>query len=80
MTTPEKFGNIVLKVDAASNFVRLKDVARIEIGLSSSNVSAKVNGTALTSDADKAVNIDRSGNVFQPFPLPLMAACDLPAI
>ena len=41
---PEQFGEIVLKADAEGRLVRLKDVARVEVGARSLDVSSKVNG------------------------------------
>lgn len=65
LTKPEEFGEIVLKTDSEGNFVRLKDVARIETGWSSSDVLAKANGfdsvgfgIQLTSDANAIETVD----------------------
>ncbi len=59
LTTPEDFGNIILKSSANGAFVRLKDVARIETGGKSSDVDSEVDGQTgvsfgvqLTSDAN----------------------------
>ena len=60
LVTPEQFGNIILKTDAANGaFVRLKDVARIETGQKDNNIISKFNGypavgfaIQMTSDAN----------------------------
>jgi len=44
LSTPEQFGNIVLRAQADGSSVRLKDVARIEIGSQSLSTSARLNG------------------------------------
>ena len=44
LSTPEQFGNIVLRAQADGSTVRLKDVARIEIGQQSLSTSARLNG------------------------------------
>ena len=56
---PEQFENIVLKTGSAGAFVRLKDVARVEIGQKSNTYIGKFNGNTsvpfiinLTSDAN----------------------------
>ena len=41
---PEEFGNITLKVNADGSQVRLKDVARIELGGENYNTVTKING------------------------------------
>ena len=44
MTTPEEFGNIILRTEEGGKILRLKDVARIELGSSSYNVTSKLKG------------------------------------
>ncbi|WP_028310890.1 efflux RND transporter permease subunit [Derxia gummosa] len=44
LQTPEQFGDIVLRTSTAGATVRLKDVARVEIGGESYNVIARYNG------------------------------------
>ncbi|MEG0003454.1 MAG: efflux RND transporter permease subunit [Comamonas sp.] len=44
LSTPEQFGNIVLRAQTDGSTVRLKDVARIEIGQQSLSTSARLNG------------------------------------
>jgi hydrophobe/amphiphile efflux-1 (HAE1) family protein len=47
LTTPEQFGEIVIKSDPASgSIVKLKDVARIELGTQLYNSSARFNGNS----------------------------------
>lgn len=60
LTTPEEFGNIIIKSDNGSgSFVRIKDVARVETGGRTNNITGKHNnnnsvgfGVQLTSDAN----------------------------
>ena len=44
LTTPEQFGNIVLRANADGSSVRLKDVARVEFGAQSYFPPARLNG------------------------------------
>ncbi|GAB2903606.1 efflux RND transporter permease BpeB [Paraburkholderia jirisanensis] len=44
LTTPEQFGNILLKVNQDGSQVRMKDVARIDLGGENYNVDTKYNG------------------------------------
>ena len=44
LSTPEQFGNVLLKVNPDGSQVRLKDVARIELGGENYNVDTKYNG------------------------------------
>ncbi len=48
LSTVEQFGNIVLRANADGSSVRLKDVARIEIGGQSYGTSARLNGKPST--------------------------------
>ena len=59
MSTPEEFENIILKTGESGSFLRLKDVARVEVGQQNSNTITKFNGkpaigfaVSLTSDAN----------------------------
>ena len=60
LITPEEFGNIIIKSDNSSgSFVRIKDVAKVETGARTNNITAKHNnrnsvafGVQLTSDAN----------------------------
>lgn len=44
LTTPEEFGNIILRTESGGKILRLKDVAKIELGSSSYNVTSKLRG------------------------------------
>lgn len=44
LTTPEEFGNIILRTDQGGKILRLKDVARIELGSSSYSVVSRLEG------------------------------------
>lgn len=59
LTTPEEFGNIIIKKDSNGNLLRLKDVATINLGAKSYSVSAIGEGKpvavfalSLTNDAN----------------------------
>ena len=59
LTTPEEFGNVIIKSNGDGQFVRLKDVAKIEAGAQSESIISKFNGYPsvgfginLTSDAN----------------------------
>ncbi len=59
LVTPEQFGDIIIHSDGKGNFVRMKDVARIETGQKTNNIVSKANGDPaigfgiqLTSDAN----------------------------
>ena len=60
LITPEEFGNIIIRSDNNSgSFVRVKDIAKVETGARTNNISAKYNnqnavafGVQLTSDAN----------------------------
>jgi multidrug efflux pump len=44
LSTPEEFGNILLRSDSTGAAVRLKDVARVELGAQDYSVQARLNG------------------------------------
>ncbi len=44
LTSPEEFGNIIIRENADGSAVRLKDVARIELGAQTYNVRGRMNG------------------------------------
>jgi hydrophobe/amphiphile efflux-1 (HAE1) family protein len=46
LTTPDEFGEIVLKTDQEGRLTRLRDVARIELGQQDYSIRADVNGKA----------------------------------
>ena len=48
LLTPEDFGNIVLRAEGPNGLVRLKDVARIELGADNYDRSARVNGSPVS--------------------------------
>ena len=45
LLTPEEFGEIVLRADAGGGIVRMRDVARVELGAQSYNQIGRVNGS-----------------------------------
>ncbi|MEG1403544.1 multidrug efflux RND transporter permease subunit [Bacteroides sp.] len=44
LTSPEQFGDIVIRSDAGGKMLRLKDIARIDLGSASYNVVSQING------------------------------------
>ena len=48
LSSPEQFGNIVLRANTDGSSVRLKDVARIELGAQTYATSARLNGKPAT--------------------------------
>jgi HAE1 family hydrophobic/amphiphilic exporter-1/multidrug efflux pump len=48
LLTPEEFGNIVLSASGPNGTVRLKDVARLELGADNYDRNAKVNGAPVS--------------------------------
>lgn len=59
LTTPEQFGNIILKSASNGQFVHLQDVATIERGTQNESNNSKINGKSgigfgvqLTNDAN----------------------------
>ena len=44
LTTPEQFGNVILRSNADGSTVRLKDVARVELGIESYATSSRLDG------------------------------------
>ncbi|XZG71188.1 efflux RND transporter permease subunit [Chitinibacteraceae bacterium HSL-7] len=60
--TPEEFGNIVLREGANGSLVRLKDVARVELGAASYDVSARLNGKPI---AAIGVKLSPDGNAVE---------------
>ncbi|MBD7959764.1 MULTISPECIES: efflux RND transporter permease subunit [Comamonas] len=59
LSTPEEFGNIILRANTSGAAVRLKDVARIEIGGQSYATTARLNGQPA---AGIGVQLSPSGN------------------
>jgi hydrophobic/amphiphilic exporter-1 (mainly G- bacteria), HAE1 family len=48
LTTPEEFGDIILRANQDGSIVRLKDVARIELGAQTYNLIGRYNGRPAT--------------------------------
>src|ERR1044071_1313181 len=44
LSTPEEFGNIVIRANPDGSYVRVKDVARIELGAQTYNLESRLNG------------------------------------
>lgn len=44
LTTPEQFGNIVLRANSDGSILRVRDVARVEIGAQNSDIDSRLNG------------------------------------
>ena len=70
LTTPEEFGNIIIKKDSNGNLLRLKDVATINLGAKSYSVSAVGEGKpvavfalSLTNDANAIQTISEVKNI-----------------
>ncbi|MFK3780120.1 multidrug efflux RND transporter permease subunit [Agrobacterium sp. NPDC089420] len=59
LITPEEFGAIVLRAQADGSTVRLRDVARIEVGAESYNTSTRINGKPA---AGAAIELAPGGN------------------
>lgn len=71
LTTPEEFGNVIIKSNGDGQFVRLKDVAKIETGQQSESIISKYEGYPavgfginLTSDANAMTTIAQVRKVF----------------
>jgi hydrophobic/amphiphilic exporter-1 (mainly G- bacteria), HAE1 family len=44
LTTPEQFGNIVLRANPDGSLLRVKDVARVDLGAENEDIEARLNG------------------------------------
>jgi hydrophobe/amphiphile efflux-1 (HAE1) family protein len=44
LTTPEQFGNIVLRANPDGSLLRVRDVARVELGAQNQDVESRING------------------------------------
>src|SRR6476659_3133144 len=44
LQTPEEFGNIVVRANPDGSFVRVKDIARIDLGAQTYNIKGRLNG------------------------------------
>ncbi len=62
LTTPEEFGAIVLRANPDGSSVRLRDVARVEVGAETYNFSTKINGKPA---AAIGVQLSPSGNAME---------------
>lgn len=62
LSTPEEFGAIVLRANPDGSSVRLRDVARIEVGAESYNFSTQINGRPA---AALAVQLSPTGNAME---------------
>ncbi len=62
LESPAQFGNIILRANADGSAVRLKDVARIELGGQSYSTSARLNGKPSTGIG---VQLSPTGNALQ---------------
>ena len=72
LTTPEQFGNIIVKAGSNGEFVRLKDVATVETGTENESSNSKINGhngigfgIQLTSDANALDTISQVKQVME---------------
>lgn len=59
LSTPDEFGNIILRANSDGSSVRLKDIARIENGAESYSVTSRLNGQP---SAGIAVQLSSTGN------------------
>lgn len=59
LTDPKAFGDIILRANSDGSTVRLKDVARIELGAETYNFSSRVNGQP---SAAVGIQLSSSGN------------------
>ncbi|OAE41842.1 efflux RND transporter permease subunit [Agrobacterium tumefaciens] len=62
LTSPEEFGSIVLRANPDGSSVRLRDVARVEVGGESYNFSSRLNGKP---SAAIGVQLSPTGNALQ---------------
>ena len=62
LTSPEEFGSIVLRANPDGSSVRLRDVARIEVGAESYNFATQINGRPA---AALAVQLSPTGNAME---------------
>lgn len=72
LTTPEQFGNIIVKAGSNGEFVHLKDVATVETGTENESNNSKINGhngigfgIQLTSDANALDTISQVKQVME---------------
>ncbi len=80
LTTPEQFGNIVLRANPDGSLLRVRDVARIDLGAQNQDVEGRLNGqpavaigiylspgaNAVQTAAQVVANLDRLSQRFPP--------------
>jgi hydrophobe/amphiphile efflux-1 (HAE1) family protein len=80
LTTPEQFGNIVLRANPDGSLLRIKDVARVELGAQNEDIESRLNGrpavaigiylspgaNAVQAAAAVRANLDRLSQRFPP--------------
>ena len=59
LSTPEEFGNILIRTQPDGSAVRVKDVARVELGSQDYNIFARLNGQPT---AAIAIRVAPNGN------------------
>jgi len=62
LVTPEEFGNIILRAKADGTTVRLKDVARVELGAQDYSIKSRLNGRP---SAGIGVKLSPTGNALE---------------
>ena len=62
LTTPEEFGNIIVRSNAGGATVRVRDVARVELGADGYNIFARIDGQP---NAAIAVRVAPDGNALE---------------
>ena len=62
LTDPEEFGNIIVRAQSGGNFVRIKDVARVELGARDYNFSTRYNGKPATAIS---INLTPDGSAIE---------------
>src|SRR5262252_3384525 len=80
LTTPEQFGNIVLRAEPDGSLVRVRDVARVQLGAQNQDIEGRLNGepavaigvylspgaNAVQTAAQVRANLDRLSQRFPP--------------
>jgi len=59
LTTPEEFGNVIVRANSDGSSVRVKDVARVELGAQDYSVAARIDGQPA---ANIAIRLSPSAN------------------
>jgi multidrug efflux pump subunit AcrB len=59
LATPEQFGNIVLRANPDGSLLRVRDVARVELGAQNQDVESRINGQAAVARAAEGPRIGR---------------------